>query len=141
MSAAIRVFLLFAIFAGVVEMCGNLHSQPVASTPNATGNGTSRKRRSAAVVNIAHIEFKTTLTSATDLEFSRIENELTREYEELLDKAHRQVATGVDGGSVLKYMFIETDCGIAQLFAQVVKDLNSFVTGATIRCNDQISNI
>ncbi|EFP09417.1 hypothetical protein CRE_25074 [Caenorhabditis remanei] len=145
MSTSIRVFLLFAIFTGVVEMCGSLSSQSTpaetntASTP--TGQTVGRKRRSVDGSSIVHIEFQTTLTTAGEMEFSKAENELTEEYEELLDKALRQVATGVDGGSVLKYMFIETDCGIAQLFAQAVKDLNSFVTGATIRCNDQISNI
>ncbi|PIC38163.1 hypothetical protein B9Z55_010266 [Caenorhabditis nigoni] len=144
MSTAFHVFLLFAAFVGIAEMCGNLHSTETPAAAESTAAPTDpngRKRRSAEGSSIVHIELQTTLTSACDVEFSKIENELTEEYQELLDKAHRQVATGFEGASVLKYMFTDADCGIAQLFAQSAKDLTSFVTGATIHCNGQTSHI
>lgn len=139
MSASFRLFVFLAILAGVAEMCSSIDSQ-TETTTGATGSP-SRKRRSLVGSSIVHIEFETTLTSAGDVEFSKVEYDLAEEYGELLDRSHRQVATGVDGGSVLKYMFTDADCGVAQSFAQDAKDLTSFVTGATIRCNDQITNI
>ncbi|CAP34493.1 Protein CBG16562 [Caenorhabditis briggsae] len=143
MSAAFHVFLLFAAFVGMAEMCGNLHSTETPATVDTSSHKPpgDRKRRSAGGSTIVHIELQTTLTSAGEVEFSKIENELTEEYQKLLDKAHRQVTTGFEGASVLKYMFTDADCGIAQLFAQSAKDLSSFVTGATIRCNGQTSHI
>ncbi|CAO4368650.1 unnamed protein product [Caenorhabditis nigoni] len=141
MSTTFHVFLLFAASVGIAEMCGNLKSTetPAAaetSSPTTTGgDAPTRKRRS---VEGSIIELQTNLSSAGELEFSKIENELSEEYQELLDKAHRQVAPG---GSVLKYTFTDADCGIAQLFAQSAKDVSSFVTGAIIRCNGQTSHI
>ncbi|UMM23774.1 hypothetical protein L5515_004323 [Caenorhabditis briggsae] len=146
MSAAFHIFLLFAAFVGMAEMCGNLHSTETPATvnnssPTTTDKEKNRKRRSAGGSTIVYIELQTTLTSAGEVEFAKIENELTEEYQKLLDKAHRQVATGFEGASVLKYMFTDADCGIAQFFAQSAKDLSSFVTGATIHCNGQTSHI
>ncbi|CAO4368649.1 unnamed protein product [Caenorhabditis nigoni] len=142
MSTTLHFFLLFAASVGIAEICGNLKSTetPAAaetSSPTTTGgDAPTRKRRSAEGSSI--VQLQTTLTSAGEVEFSKIENELIEEYQELLDKAHRQVAPG---GSVLKYTFTGVDCGIAQLFAQSAKDVSSFVTGATIRCNGQTSHI
>uniref|UniRef100_A0A1I7U3G8 SEA domain-containing protein n=2 Tax=Caenorhabditis tropicalis TaxID=1561998 RepID=A0A1I7U3G8_9PELO len=141
MSASFRLFLLFAVFTGIAEMCGNVNQAAAPAPAVNMTNNTNRRRRSADGANIIHIEFQTTLTSAGDLEFSKIENEVFEEFEELLAKAHRQVTTGTEGGSVLKYMFIDVDCGTAQLFAQSVKDLISFVTGGTIKCGNQASSI
>ncbi|PIC41496.1 hypothetical protein B9Z55_008893 [Caenorhabditis nigoni] len=139
MSTTFHVFLLIAASVGIAEMCGNLRSTETpaeTSSPTTTGGDAPvRKRRS---VEGSSIELHTTLSSAGEVEFSKIENKLTEKYQELLDKAHRQVASG---GSVLKYTFTDVDCGIAQLFAQSAKEVSSFVTGATIRCNRQISHI
>ncbi|CAL2037237.1 unnamed protein product [Caenorhabditis brenneri] len=142
-SAVIRVFLLLAVFVGIAEMCGNVNQVETTTTASQATDTTvaKRRRRSVEGSSIAHIEFQTTLTSAGEEEFSKIESEISEEFEELLDKAHRQVATGVDGGSVLKYMFAEVDCGVVQLFAKAAKDFTSFITGGFIRCNDQVTNI
>ncbi|CAI2347750.1 unnamed protein product [Caenorhabditis sp. 36 PRJEB53466] len=138
-SSALQIIFLLALLSGIVEMCGNV-ATTTTSTTNST-NSTARKRRDVYSADVIHIEMLTTLTAAGDVEFSRIENVVGPAYGELLANAHRQVATGTDGGSVLKYLINNVDCGEAQLFAQAVKDTTSFVTGATVRCNDQITTI
>lgn len=115
MSALIQVFLLLAVFAGISEMCGSVQHTETTTTTVAPATGGARKRRSVEGSGLVHIEFQTTLTSAGDAEFSKIDEYVREEFGELLNKAHQQVATGVEGGSVLKYMAINADCGAAQL--------------------------
>ncbi|EGT52290.1 hypothetical protein CAEBREN_06013 [Caenorhabditis brenneri] len=142
-SAVFRVFLLLAVFVGIAEMCGNVQqAETTTISPSSTSDPNGRrKRRSVEGSSIAQVEFQTTLTSAGEEEFSKIESEISEEFEELLDRAHRQVANGVDGGSVLKYMFTEVDCGVVQLFAKAAKDFTSFITEGSIKCNYQTTNV
>uniref|UniRef100_A0A8R1HZP2 Cystatin domain-containing protein n=1 Tax=Caenorhabditis japonica TaxID=281687 RepID=A0A8R1HZP2_CAEJA len=139
MQSSISVVLLIVLFAGVVELCGNVNTATPAAAENKTEGG--RKRRHVYNVDEIQVELHTTLTSASDVEFSKIENVVGPAYEQLVAGAKRHVQTDVNGITVMKYTLINADCGEAQLFARAIKDTTSFVTGATVTCNNQVSNM
>uniref|UniRef100_A0A8R1DGT6 Uncharacterized protein n=2 Tax=Caenorhabditis japonica TaxID=281687 RepID=A0A8R1DGT6_CAEJA len=128
-------FLIVGVLAGVVELCGSVNSAPPTASENKTEG---RKRRHVYNTEVIQIELQTTLKSVTDAEFSKIENVVGPAYEQLLDGAQHHVEVG---GAVMKYTLIDADCGEAQLFARAIKDTTSFVTGATVTCNGQVSII
>uniref|UniRef100_A0A8R1HUT8 Uncharacterized protein n=1 Tax=Caenorhabditis japonica TaxID=281687 RepID=A0A8R1HUT8_CAEJA len=102
-------FLIVGVLAGVVELCGNVNSAPPAASENKTEG---RKRRHVYNTEVIQIELQTTLKSATDAGFSKIENAVGPAYEQLVDGAQRHIEAG---GAVMKYTLINADCGKAQL--------------------------
>uniref|UniRef100_A0A8R1DQ66 Uncharacterized protein n=1 Tax=Caenorhabditis japonica TaxID=281687 RepID=A0A8R1DQ66_CAEJA len=102
-------FLIVGVLAGVVELCGSVNSAPPAASENKTEG---RKRRHVYNTEVIQIELQTTLKSATEAEFSKIENAVGPAYEQLVDGVQRHVEAG---GAVMKYTLINADCGEAQL--------------------------